>query len=335
MNVLLTCAGRRSYLVSWFRAAVAPRGRVVAVNSHPLAAAMVTADRSYVAPPLSSGEYVDFLLDVCRREEIRLLVPLFDLELPLLAAAADRFTEAGVVAAVSSADVVATCRDKLALATAVRERTGLAAPRTSLVPHDGEAWIRDDAAGVFVKPRFGTGSIATTSTTEADEVAVLHRKVSRDVGSTYLHGVADGSGGDVVVQEALAGQEHGLTVVNDLTGRFRAVLANRKLAMRAGETDVAEVVDDARLSAAGRQLGEAFRHVGALDVDVFFDGDVVAVLDVNPRLGGNYPFAHLAGADVPQAYVRWSLGEDVSDEVFAVRAGTVGLKAIDPLVVPG
>ena len=137
MNVLLTCAGRRSYLVSWFRAAVAPRGRVVAVNSHPLAAAMVTADSSHVAPPLTSGEYVDFVLDVCRREEIGLLVPLFDLELPILAAAADRFAAAGVVAAVSSADVVATCRDKLALAVAVRERTTLAAPRTSLDPHDG------------------------------------------------------------------------------------------------------------------------------------------------------------------------------------------------------
>ena len=100
--------------MSWFRAAVAPRGRVVAVNSHPLAAAMVAADASHVAPPLSSGEYVDFLLDVCRREEIGLLVPLFDLELPLLAAATDRFVAAGVVAAVSSPDVVATCRDKLA-----------------------------------------------------------------------------------------------------------------------------------------------------------------------------------------------------------------------------
>ena len=335
MNVLLTCAGRRSYLVSWFRAAVAPAGRVVAVNSHPLAAAMVTADSSHVAPPLISGEYVDFVLDVCRREEIGLVVPLFDLELPLLAAAADRFAAGGVVAAVSSADVVAMCRDKLALAAAVRERTALDAPRTSLDPEDGVAWLRDGAGGLFVKPRYGTGSIATISTTEADEVAVLHRKVSRDLRSTYLDMIGDGSGGGVVVQEALTGQEHGLTIVNDLSGRFRAVLVNRKMAMRAGETDVAEVVDDAVLATAGRELGETLGHVGALDVDVFVDEGVVSVLDVNPRFGGNYPFAHLAGADVPRAYVRWARGEDVSDDTFAVRAGTVGLKSIEPLVVPG
>ena len=85
----------------------------------------------------------------------------------------------------------------------------------------------------------------------------------------------------------------------------------------------------------GAIFGEALGHIGALDVDVFLDEGLVSVLDVNPRFGGNYPFAHLAGADVPRAYVRWAHGEDVSDDTFAVRAGTVGLKAIEPLVVPG
>ena len=107
------------------------------------------------------------------------------------------------------------------------------------------------------------------------------------------------------------------------------MLVNRKLAMRAGETDVAETVDDAALARAGREpSARRCGHVGALDVDVFVDEGLVSVLDVNPRFGGNYPFAHLAGADVPRAYVGGRSGEDVSDDAFAVRAGTVGLKAI-------
>ena len=121
---------------------------------------------------------------------------------------------------------------------------------------------------------------------------MLQRKVQHDLATTYL-------AGDAIVQPALSGVEHGLTVVNDFEGRFQAVLANRKRAMRAGETDVAETVDDDRLDAAGRALGESLRHVGALDVDVFVDGDQVTVLDLNPRIGGNYPFSHLAGADLP------------------------------------
>lgn len=326
MNVLLTCAGRRSYLVSWFREAVAPGGRVVATNSHADAAAMAVADRSYVAPVLDSDAYLCFILDVCRREDIGLLVPLFDLELPQLAEATERFAAIGVTVAVSSPEAVASCRDKLAVGEIMAARTNLRAPRTTLDPDEAAAWIDRGGRGVFIKPRYGTGSIATLSTTQPDEVAVLHRKVRRDVAATYL------GEDDVVIQEALAGQEYGLTVVNDLAGRFRAVLANRKVAMRAGETDVAETVELPVLADAGRQLSAALGHVGALDVDVFVDGDRVTVLDLNARIGGNYPFSHLAGVDLPLAYVRWGEARDVDDEAFAVRPGVVGLKAIEPLI---
>ncbi|MGH9272970.1 MAG: ATP-grasp domain-containing protein, partial [Ilumatobacteraceae bacterium] len=303
MNVLLSCAGRRSYLVDWFRTAVAPGGRVVAVNSIVESTAMAAADAAYVSPPLVDPGYVECLLDVCRREEIGLIVPLFDLELPVLAAAADRFRTADVVVAVSSATVIDACQDKLAMAD-VAAHAGLVGPPATLDPAEAVRWLADGVGRVFVKPRRGTGSILTWSTDDPTEVAVLQRKVRRDLASTYLEG-------DAIVQGALSGVEHGLTVVNDLDGRFQAVLANRKRAMRAGETDVAETVDDERLDAAGRALGEALRHVGALDVDVFVDGDVVTVLDLNPRIGGNYPFSHLAGADLPAAYVEWAQGEVV------------------------
>ena len=113
------------------------------------------------------------------------------------------------------------------------------------------------------------------------------------------------------------------------------MLANRKRAMRAGETDVAETVDDDRLEAAGRALGESLRHVGALDVDVFVDGDQVTVLDLNPRIGGNYPFSHLAGADLPRAYVEWAQGGVIPAERLVVRPGVVGLKTIGLVTLAG
>lgn len=323
MNVLITCAGRRSYLVEWFRAAVGPGGRVVAANSFAESTALAVADVAIVAPPLADPGYVDFLLDVCRREAIGLVVPVFDPELPVLARVRDRFAAAGVTVAVSSPEVIAACQDKLTTGS-VATGAGLSSPRTTLDPVAAAEWLASGVERVFVKPRRGTGSILTWSTGDRDEVAWLQRKVQRELPSTYL---ADG----VVLQEGLAGVEHGLTVVNDLEGRVRAVLVDRKVAMRAGETDVAETVRGARLEAAGRALGEELGHVGALDVDVFVDGDVVSVLDLNPRLGGNYPFCHIAGADVPTAYVRWAAGQPVDDALFEMTSGVIGLKAIQLL----
>ncbi|MGI9030601.1 MAG: ATP-grasp domain-containing protein [Ilumatobacteraceae bacterium] len=326
MNVLITCAGRRSYLVDWFRAASAPDGRVVATNSIAESTAMAVADVAVVSPPVTDDGYIEFLLDVCRREDIGLVVPVFDLELPVLAAARTRFAEAGIVVAVSSPKVIAACQDKLATAS-IAAAAGLTAPRTTLDPQEALAWLDGGVDRVFVKPRHGTGSILTWSTGDRSEVEVLHRKVRRDLASTYVRG-------DAVVQEALTGIEHGLTVVNDLDGHFQAVPAHRKLAMRAGETDVAETVHDDRLEEAGRALAAAVGHVGALDVDVFVDGATVSLLDLNPRIGGNYPFSHLAGADLPSAYVGWASEEAVPPALLGVRSGVVGLKAIELLALP-
>ena len=261
------------------------------------------------------------------REEIGLVVPVFDLELPVLAAAVGRFRAAGVVVAVSSGDVIGACQDKLATADVAR-RAGLLGAAATLDPDEAVGWLAAGVGQVFVKPRHGTGSILTWSTDDPSDVAVLQRKVQHDLATTYL-------AGDAIVQPALSGVEHGLTVVNDFEGRFQAVLANRKRAMRAGETDVAETVDDDRLDAAGRALGESLRHVGALDVDVFVDGDQVTVLDLNPRIGGNYPFSHLAGADLPRAYVEWAQGGVIPAERFVVRPGVVGLKTIGLVTLAG
>lgn len=337
MNVLLSCAGRRAYMVDYFRHAVGVGGRVLVTNSEPNAAAMVTADGAFLAPPLAaamSGDdsYVCFLLELCRQEHVTMVVPLFDLELPLLAPAIDRFAAVGVTVAVSSPEVVAVCDDKWATAGFVCEHAGLAGPRTTFDPLEAEAWLVDGAAEVWVKPRFGTGSIATWSTSHADEVGVLYRKVHRDQLSSYLRQPTDGEP-DVVLQEGLRGQEYGLTVVNDFYGTFQAVLVNRKLAMRAGETDIAVAEHHDVLVATGRQLASALGHVGALDVDVFVDGSTVAVLELNARFGGSYPFSHLAGADVPAAYVAWARGEQADQRLFDVAPGTIGLKSIHPLRV--
>jgi carbamoyl-phosphate synthase large subunit len=85
--------------------------------------------------------------------------------------------------------------------------------------------------------------------------------------------------------------------------------AKRKVRMRAGQTDQALTVNDPRLLELGQRLGEALRHIGMLDCDVFDTPDGLRVIDLNPRMGGGYPFAHLAGANYPAALLAWARGE--------------------------
>lgn len=62
MNVMLTCAGRRRYLVKFFQQALNGRGQVFAIDACASAPALWQADRSFVVPSLTDDTYMDTML---------------------------------------------------------------------------------------------------------------------------------------------------------------------------------------------------------------------------------------------------------------------------------
>ncbi len=108
-NVLLTCAGRRNYLIRYFREALDGRGEIMASDVSGSASAMQEADRAFIVPPVYDPEYFDRLLALCREHQVRLLLSLNDLELPLLARQREKFLAVGTIPVVSSPAVIDLC----------------------------------------------------------------------------------------------------------------------------------------------------------------------------------------------------------------------------------
>lgn len=57
------------------------------------------------------------------------------------------------------------------------------------------------------------------------------------------------------------------------------------------------------------------------------------VIDINPRFGGGYPFSHLAGARIPNAYVAWAAGLPVADDWLCSEAGVISGKCVEAVRV--
>jgi carbamoyl-phosphate synthase large subunit len=102
--------------------------------------------------------------------------------------------------------------------------------------------------------------------------------------------------------------------------------------MRAGNTDRAVTVAEPLLNHVGRQIGERLGHVGSLDGDVIATERGFHVLDLNPRLGGGYPFSHLAGANLPRTLIAWASG-DIPDPNWLKTEPGVVVSKYDDLVV--
>src|ERR1043166_507795 len=112
MNVLLTCAGRRNYLVTYFKQALGKRGQVLACDSSGDAPAFREADNGFVVPPVRRPDYFDVLHSICKEHDVRLLIAVHDLELDELARREPAFRAIGTTCVISSPNVIARTQDK-------------------------------------------------------------------------------------------------------------------------------------------------------------------------------------------------------------------------------
>lgn len=326
INVLLTCAGRRNYLVNYFREALAGRGLICAADASPHAAALQEADVALVVPSYSDPDYIDTILAKCREHDVRLVLSLNDYELPLLAAHAQRFRALGITPVISSPEVIDVCFDKWATSSFL-SKIGLAGPATwTSLPKAKQALQNGELKlPHVVKPRWGSGSVGIYPVETVEELDAAWQLCRLKSGLPDSAGPAEAAQ-SVLIQERLRGVEYGLDVVNDLEGNYVTTFVRRKLAMRAGETDRAIMVNDSRFEAIGKRLGQSLRHIGNLDCDVFLDGEECRVLELNPRFGGGYPFSHMAGANLPAALIAWVLGQTPSPSWLTVQPNVVGAK---------
>ncbi|HWL51014.1 MAG TPA: ATP-grasp domain-containing protein [Chthoniobacteraceae bacterium] len=325
MNILLTCAGRRNYLVQFFAEALGKEGHVFAVDSCPNAPALQEASAGFLVPSVDAPGYVARLVGICRDHGISLLIPLNDLELPLLSAQHERFRNIGTTVLLSSSGVINTCFDKWETAKFLA-RSGISGPATYLNPVDAEEAIcrGEVAIPLIMKPRWGSASIGIEIIEHRDDIVPAARIALKRIRRSILGNVSrQDPRASLLFQERLHGQEYGLDVVNDLSGNYLHTFVRRKLGMRAGETDRAVAVRSGELEALGKAIGKALGHVGTLDCDVFDSEGRLSVLEMNPRFGGGYPFSHMAGADLPAAIVAMAKGERPDVRSFIINPDTV------------
>jgi len=155
VNVLITCAGRRTSLLKEFAIAVHSRnGIVVAADADGLAPAAILADHAVQVPSLRDSGYVACLEQIIKDFRVDLIVPTIDTELMLLAANRDRLLQLGCTALVSADKLIATLRDKFVMAGVFSEK-GIGVPPSWIPEAMDVPSLPED---LFVKPRDGSAS---------------------------------------------------------------------------------------------------------------------------------------------------------------------------------
>ena len=329
MNVMLTSVGRRAYMVKYFKEVLGTDGKVYVSNSDNKSIAFKYADEKVISPLIYDERYIPFLIDYCQKNAIDIVISLFDIDLLMLARHKKEFEEVGTKVIVSEPQIVEVCNDKWKTYNFLKDN-GFNAPLSFLKMDEviDKIAVGELSYPIVVKPRYGCGSISVTIAHDEEDLRYLTKKANEDIASSYLKYESAVTEEKVIYQECLKGQEYGADIINDLHGETQNVIVRKKLAMRSGETDIAQLVDEPIIKNTLLRLGSYTKHIANMDCDVFLVDGVPYVLEMNARFGGGYPFSHMGGCNLPKAIVDWVKGKIVDKSVISAMTGITGYKEI-------
>jgi ATP-grasp domain protein len=282
MNILILSAGTRNKIVEYFVKTLVGKGKVIATDMSNLAPAIYEADKYYIVPSMTDAGYIDTVIDICKKEDIKGVLSLIDPELSLLAKNKEKFEEIGAKIIGSSYELCEMSLDKYQMYSWLQGK-GYNCAKSYI---DKEEFYNAVESGemtypVFVKPARGSASISISKAYDKESIEIL-----------FSHN--DG----LMIQEYLHGQEIGADVYIDMiSGEIVSIFTKKKIKMRAGETDKAVSFKDDRLFNLIKDFVSKAGYRGQIDIDIFdIDGEYY-ISEVNPRFGGGYPHAYECGCD--------------------------------------
>ena len=297
INILFTSAGRRVSLIQLFRKALLNLGYqqsvIVTSDYRPQTSASFVADFHEVLPLVSDSEYIDQLLNICVKHQIKLLIPLIDTELLQLALNASKFQEIGVQLLLSSVATNKICIDKRETYRFFKE---IGVQTAEIFDPDSILKNKSAAYPVIVKPATGSASESVTLVKNTHELRFF---------TTYIP--------NAIVQEYLIGQEYTIDVLTDFQGSVRCIVPRVRLQTRAGETSQGMTVKNRELMQLAQKIVEALPGVaGCLCLQCFILPDQsIKFIEINPRFGGGFPLSCHAGANFPQWIIDLTIGRNI------------------------
>lgn len=310
LNILFTCAGRRNYLINYFKEAIGDDGQIFAADIDISAPAMVDADVAVVVPSFYSKNYIEELKTIIKNYNIHAIISLNDLELPILSKYKSELESCGAKIIISSEKVIDITFDKLKTFNFLKS-VGLETPLTYTTIEEAKKALENKELyfPLVVKPRWGSASIGIDfpeSIEELDLTFELQKiKLKKSILNTVSTHDFDHA---ILIQEKIEGKEYGMDIVNDFDTEYFGTFVREKHSMRGGETDKAVSIIDNRFEKLGHQISKHLKHLGTLDCDIFVTKDKIFVLELNPRFGGGYPFSHKAGINTAAIYIEWLKG---------------------------
>ena len=317
MNILITSCGRRTQLIKYFKNEFKGIGNVVVTDCDELAPALYFADKFYITSRINDTNYINDLIEICKKEEIKGIMSLIDPELSLLAKNKEKFKEIGVELIGSDYETTELCFDKYEFFKFLNENNFKCA-KTYISLEDFKKDYNDGKISfpVFIKPRTGSASLGVNKVDFMEHLELLYKLFP-----------------NMIIQEFIPGQEYGVDCYIDLvSSEVISIFAKKKIRMRSGETDKAVSIKNEKLFNVIEELVRKLNLRGTVDIDVFESDGEWIISEINPRFGGGHLLAYKCKENYPK-FILNNLNNDINDKQIGKYKSGVCMIKHDTLII--
>lgn len=307
-NILILSVGRRVELVKLFNRAkkkLGINGNIVGGDMDLNAPAMNFVDKKFILPRISSENYIEEIIKICKSEKINLIIPTIDTELLKLAQNKEKiYEETKAIINLCDLKYIEICRDKYKTQNFLEEN-GFGVPKLIT---ENVLKNKNYEFPLFIKPLNGSSSINTFKINSQKELEFFKEYVSNPI-----------------IQECIVGEEFSVDVFCDFENNPITIVPRKRIATRSGEISKGEILKDREIIEDIKKLLNVFKGKGHITIQCMKTSNGIKYIEINPRFGGGAPMSIVAGADSAENLYRLLLGEKLTynekyeNEVLSLR----------------
>lgn len=295
-NIIITSAGQRVALVRDFKETLVrfyAEAKVFTTDMNPeLAPAAYVSDGCFEVLRVTDENYISQLLDICKKNEIGMIVPTIDTELLVLAENKKLFNDNDIIVCVSDLDFIKVCRDK-------RNTGDFLEKHNIRVPKAVDKY--NPTFPLFAKPYDGSLSTNLHYIKNAEE---LTQDILDDPKLLFM---------EYIDKETY--KEYTIDMYYGTDNCVKCIVSRERIKIRAGEINKGRTVKCPLMDYIKERLDKIEGCIGCICIQVFFNPlteDVVGI-EINPRFGGGYPQSYAAGGNYPEMLIKeYFLGEKIA-----------------------
>jgi carbamoyl-phosphate synthase large subunit len=273
--------------------------RVIAACVNSLSFGLYTVDKAYISPPARDPAFTDWLIRVCREEQVHAVLSGVEPVLTVLADQAEKIhAETGALCIVSPASCLAVGNDKLLTSQWLKDN-GFASPKTadSADSERVDELLRACGYPLIAKPRWGKGAHGVFRVHGDEELQSAKAKKA------------------YVIQEYLGdpNQEYTVGCFSDRESRVRGAMVIRRDLLE-GTTYRAEAGHFPEVREEAVQIAEALKPMGPCNIQMRLHHGRAVCFEINVRFSGTAPIrARMGFNDVEATLRHYALGEPAAD----------------------